>query len=224
MGVKVFYQEFSDYVSQKNAALAYARNNWVLSLDADEALTPALLASIKQVLREPVFVAYECNRLTNYCGKWIKHCGWYPDRKIRLFDKTKGKWVGQKVHEYWQADDEGAKTGRLKGDLLHFSYTNLSQHIRKTDSFTSYQAENILNQGKIPTKLKLIYKPFWSFFTSYFIRLGFLEGGAGLIISMMAGYSTFAKLAKARMMFENKNGNQRPVRQRKATPHNSHIL
>ena len=123
---RVIQNRFAGYGQQKNFATNHAVNNWVLSLDADEVVTPELKKSILSLTNEPEFNVYELPRLTNYCGKWIRHCGWYPDKQTRLYDRTKGKWKEQMVHEYWQAGgglEFAGKTPPQTVDFLYFSFT-----------------------------------------------------------------------------------------------------
>lgn len=196
-GARVFRQSFSDYVSQKNIAIDKASNDWVLSIDADEMLTPELKMSIREVLEAPANSAYKMARSTNYCGKWVRYCGWYPDWKIRLFDRTKGKWEGEAIHEYWQSHNNETE-GTLSGDLLHYSFHNLSDHLRKIDGFTEIQARVLAGKNKKITIPKLLFAPFWRFFSSYFLKLGILDGTTGFTICIMSAYANFMKYAKTR--------------------------
>ncbi len=195
-GAKVYESTFEDYVTQKNEANKYASYKWVLSLDADEALSPELFQSIKQLMNEPSeYVAYKCARLTNYCGKWIRHSGWYPNFIIRLFNKDEGSWQGYKIHEKWKLNNNG-KVGRLRGDLLHYSYNDLEAHIKQNNKFSTISANAYLEKGKKSNWLKMILNPSWAFIYSYIVRLGFLDGYFGFVIACNVAHLTFMKYYK----------------------------
>lgn len=190
---------FEGYGEQKNFATTQASNNWILSLDADEVLTPELRHSILAIKKEAKHDVYEMPRITNYCGKWIKHCGWYPDRQTRLYDRTKGKWQEQKVHEYWRADNESSKKGLLKGDLLHYSFATISEHLKKIEKYSELAAMAAVESGKSSSLFKIWLSPKWHFFTEYIIRLGFLDGFYGYMICKLSAYATFIKYSKIRL-------------------------
>ncbi len=195
---RVIQQEFLGYGGQKNFATAAATHDWVLSLDADEALMPELRKSIKEVKQSPQFSVYEMPRLTSYCGQWIHHGGWYPDKQTRLYDRTKGHWVERKVHEYW-ATDNNEPVGVLKGDLLHYSFASIAEHLLKIEKYTELSAREAVLKGKDVSILKMLFSPFWHFFHEYFIRLGFLDGYYGYIICKLSAYSAFLKCTKIRL-------------------------
>ena len=195
---KVIQQSFIGYGEQKNFATQQAAHNWILSLDADEALTPELIQSIQEVKKAPQYNVYQMARLTNYCGQWIKHCGWYPDKQTRLYDRTKGKWQEQNVHEYWKPYADGDKAGMLTGDLLHYSFTSITQHLQKIEKYSELAAADAIAKHKNAGLLKIALYPKWRFFTEYIIRLGFLDCFYGYIICRLAGYATFIKYSKVR--------------------------
>jgi glycosyltransferase involved in cell wall biosynthesis len=202
---KVITRAFTSYADQKNFATQQAANNWILSLDADEALTPGLQQSILQIKKAPQHNVYQMPRLTNYCGKWIKHCGWYPDRQTRLYDRTKGKWEEKKVHEYWRPGNNAEKKGTLKGDLLHYSFTSISEHLKKIEKYTELAALAAAEDGKDASLLKIWFSPKWHFFTEYIIKQGFLDGFYGYIICNLSAYSAFIKYSKIRAYKRGKN-------------------
>jgi glycosyltransferase involved in cell wall biosynthesis len=197
-GARVIQRAFTGYGEQKNFAMQQASHDWVLSLDADEALTPELEASILAVKQSPEQNAYEMSRLTNYCGKWIRHCGWYPDKKLRLFDRTKGEWKRAKIHEYWELYDTTAPIGQLRGDLLHYSYYTINDHTAGISHFTELAAREAAMNGKDCSLLKVLLGPKWNFITTYIIRLGILDGYYGFMIAKLSAYATFVKYAKTR--------------------------
>lgn len=197
-GARVVNQAFLGYGAQKNFANEQATNDWILSLDADEALSPELQQSILSVKAKPEYDAYSLSRLTNYCGKWIKHCGWYPDKKLRLFNKTKGKWQGEKIHEYWEPTETEKRIGELHGDLLHYSFYTISDHIRQIEKFTEISARTAVEQGKGCSIWKIVLVPKWNFFLDYIIRLGILDGFAGYVICKLSAHAAFIKYTKIR--------------------------
>ncbi len=202
---KVIDHPFIGYGEQKNFATAQASHDWILSLDADEELTPTLRQSIQQALRTPQHDVYQMPRLTNYCGQWIKHCGWYPDKQTRLYNRTKGKWQEQKVHEYWKANDENTKKGLLKGDLLHYSFASISEHVKKTEKYSELAAQAAVEKGKTASLLKIIVSPKWHFFSEYILKLGFLDGYYGLVICRMSEFAAFIKYSKIRQYSKQAN-------------------
>jgi len=195
----VVVHPFAGYAEQKNYASTLTENNWILSLDADEALTPQLIQSILEVKKDPKHSVYQMPRLTNYCGKWIKHCGWYPDRQTRLYDRTKGKWEEKKVHEFWRPDNTTDTKGLLPGDLLHYSFNSISEHLKKIEKYTELAAKAAVSEGKRASLLKIAISPRWHFITEYFFKLGFLDGFYGYTICRLSAYSTFVKYSKIRM-------------------------
>ncbi len=199
-GAKVTDRPFDGYAQQKNFATSLAANDWILSLDADEQLTPELAESIRAVLAAPQHDVYKMTRLTNYCGQWIRHCGWYPDYQVRLYNRAKGKWQELKVHEYWKPNDESGGTGLLRGDLLHYSFTSIEQHKRKIERYTDLAAEAAVEKGKKGSLLKVIFSPAWHFISEYFFRLGFLDGYYGWVICRLSARSAYLKYSKIRRL------------------------
>lgn len=197
-GAKVVSQSFLGYGAQKTFANQQATNNWVLSLDADEALTPELKKNILNVKQNPTCDAYQFARFSCYCGTWIKHSGWYPDTKVRLFDRTKGKWESEKIHEYWQLNDPNSEAGTLKGDLLHYTYYTISEQLKQIDRYTELLALDAVEKGKDCSLLKIWLGPKWNFITNYFFKLGFLDGYAGYLVCKYTAYYTFIKYSKIR--------------------------
>lgn len=199
-GSRIVSQPFLGYVAQKNAAVALATFDWVLSLDADEALSPQLEASILELKNQatPTFSAYRFKRLTNYCGSWIRHCGWYPDAKIRLFDRRAGRWVGENLHEAWEAGHPDSHIGFLSGDLLHYSYYTLSDHFKQFEKFTEIAARTAVANGKDCSLLKVWVAPKWRFFQDYILKLGILDGYAGYLVCKFSAVAAQLKYAKIR--------------------------
>ncbi len=197
-GAKVVLQPFLGYGAQKNFAAQQASHDWILSLDADEALSPELRESILSARNNTQHDAYELARLTNYCGKWIKHCGWYPDKKTRLFNRTKGAWSASQIHEQWHLHDTSKPVGRLSGDLLHYSYYTIADHVSVITKFTEISAREAAEKGKDCSLAKIILAPGWTFFSQYIIRLGILDGYYGYVVCKLSAYATLVKYLKIR--------------------------
>lgn len=197
-GVKFVQHAFPGHIEQKNWALAQSTYSHVLSLDADEALDETLKKSIIAAKENWIYDGYEMNRLTNYCGSWIHHCGWYPDRKLRLFDKTKGKWGGINPHDRYEMP--GTKRGRLKGDILHYSYYTTEDHYKQIEYFTNILAKAMHEKGKRATVFKLYFSPIVKFVKDYFFRLGFLDGYAGWQVCRLSAWATYVKYNKLKML------------------------
>jgi glycosyltransferase involved in cell wall biosynthesis len=195
MGARVIEEPWRGYAGQKNFAACCAANDWILSIDADEELTEELAAEIAQLKQEGARVdGYSFPRLAQYLGRWIRHSGWYPDRKIRLYNRGKAEWVGEYVHESVRV--RGA-SGELQGDLLHYTCASLSEHLRTLDRYTSLAARGAVAGGKTASLTRLAVDPAWTFFRTYVLQRGFLDGRQGLAIAWMAALYTFLKYAKA---------------------------
>ncbi len=198
LGAHVVEASWHGYAAQKNIAAELAANDWVLSLDADESLSEALEAEIWQIKKSgPGHDGYTMPRLAQYLGRWILHSGWYPDRKVRLFDRRKAKWVGEFVHESVRVE---GSVGHLKSNLLHFTCNSLSEHLRSMDSYTTLAAQELVSSGKSVTFSSLLLDPPWTFVRTYLVKLGFLDGVEGLTIAYMAALYNFLKYSKARHM------------------------
>jgi glycosyltransferase involved in cell wall biosynthesis len=204
LGVTFMEHPFANFVAQKNFADQSAQYDHILSIDADEELSEELLASIKKVKENFDADAYEFNRLNNYCGKWIKHSGWYPDRKLRLYDRTKGRWGGVKIHEKIEMQ-AGTTTAFLKGDLLHYSYTSIHDHISQANRFSSLGAESAVSQGRKANVFKVVLFPFWRFLRNYLLKLGFLDGYYGFVVCLIISHENFLKYVKMLELQKNKN-------------------
>ena len=189
-------QPFLGYIEQKNFALSKASNQYVLSLDADEELSNELSAAIiKEKENDFPAAAYRMNRFNFYCGYWIKHGTYYPDRKLRLLDIHKGKWGGQNPHDRIIMT-EGTAIKQLQGDLFHYSYETFEDHARQMNRFSSIGAKALFDKGKSGSLLKLLLNPVWAFLRGYIIRLGFLDGFPGFMIAGFTAIETFLKYAK----------------------------
>lgn len=200
--VRFIEHPFEGHIQQKNFTMEQAANDWVLSLDADEALTDELKSSISNVDLDS-HQAFRLKRLTNFCGKWIRHCGWYPDKKTRLWNRTSGRWGGLNPHDRVEMND-GVTVGELDGDLLHYSFYNLSEHTAQIQKFSTLAAQAAFEAGKRSSVFKnIILGPFYTFIKKYFLQAGFLDGYFGFIISINTAYSKFLKYVKLREIQKN---------------------
>ncbi len=199
-GVKFFQHAFDGHIQQKNRAITYASNPHVLSLDADEALDETLIKSILQVKKNFDKEGYYMNRLTNYCGHWVKHCGWYPDKKLRLWDSRKGEWQGVNPHDKYELFKGDANAGQLKGDILHYSYYSVADHYKQVEYFTNIASKAYFEKGDKAPLFKLIVNPVAKFMDHYILHLGFLDGKAGFLISKISAYATYLKYKKLRAL------------------------
>lgn len=195
-GAIVKQQDFLGFIQQKNAALALASHDYVLCLDADEAIEENLSKSIQQVKKNFTADAYSINRCTSYCGRFIKHGSWYPDKKIRLFNKQRAHWGGINPHDKIELKENAKKIHHLKGDILHFSYNTIEEHIVKNNKYSSISADALYIIGVRSNWFKIIINPFWTFTYGYVMRLGFLDGFYGFVIAINSAHSTFQKYIK----------------------------
>ena len=202
LGVNFFEHAFDGHIQQKNRAITYAKNNHVLSLDADEALDETLIKSILAVKDNFSCDGYYMNRLTNYCGNWVHHCNWYPDKKLRLWDSTKGHWTGTNPHDKYELFDGDKKAGHLKGDILHYSYYSIEGHKLQTEKFSTISAKALFANGVKASWLKLYISPIVKFIQSYFLKLGMLDGYYGFQICKISAQSTYLKYSKLKNLYK----------------------
>jgi glycosyltransferase involved in cell wall biosynthesis len=193
MGAKVYlYTDWQGFGVQKNRALSLATGDWVLSLDADERLTPELSMEIVNAMDTGAYVAYEFPRLTQFCGKWIRHCGWTPDRVTRLFKRGCAAFTNDRVHERLVVQ-AGGKTGRLSGHLLHMSYPTPQHLWVKLNTYSVEWARQRYEAGVNVSIFRPYSSALFAFFKSYFVRMGFLDGGMGLVVCTMQSQAAYAK-------------------------------
>lgn len=198
LGARVIESPWHGYATQKNYAADQATNDWILSLDADEALSESLEGEIWTLKkRGPTCDAYTMPRLAQYMGRWILHSGWYPDRKVRLYHRAKAKWIGDFVHESVAVH---GRVGHLDANLLHYTCDSLSEHLKTMDRYTTLAAEELVFHKQTIYTRNMILDPAWTFLKTYFIQRGFQDGLEGLTIAYMAALYTFLKYAKARNM------------------------
>ncbi|MFM9050891.1 MAG: glycosyltransferase family 2 protein [Bacteroidota bacterium] len=182
-GAKFIPHAFEGYIQQKNFALELAEHPILLSLDADEALSDELRASILKVKEDFSADCYSFNRLTNYCGHWVRHGGWYPDRKLRLIRQGAATWGGVNPHDRLIPGSE-ARVAHIPGDLLHYSYYSVEEHDRQIEKFSAISAESLYKAGKRSSALKIAVKPVLRFFRDFVLKTGFLDGSTGWTIAL----------------------------------------
>ncbi len=195
MGVRFIQHEWKGYSEQKNFANAAASYDWILSVDADEVLDSTLQQAILEAKTKGFAGAYQVNRLTFYCGHPIRHCGWYPDIKLRLWNRTQGEWDGY-IHEEIKLP-AGTPITRLSGHLNHYSYHSISEHIRQADKFTDMTARAAFERGEgRKLRFTILCKAGWKFLRGYFFQLGFLDGYYGMVVCRISAFATFLKYTK----------------------------
>jgi len=191
LGAKIVQKDWEGYSQNKNYGNQLAKNDWIISIDADEVLTEALKTHLQQLTLEKNTV-YSINRLNNYCGQWIKYCSWHPDWNIRLFNRKVAQWKGDFVHEKL-AFANHVNVIRLNGLLHHYSYQNSADHWQRIERYSQLSAQQLFQDGKKATFIKLWIAPIARFFRTYFIKLGFLDGIAGWTISIRTAYLVYRK-------------------------------
>lgn len=198
--LKFYEKEWLGYSSQKNYANKLASYDTILSIDADEVISDELKQSIIDIklkyenINNP-YIVFSFKRLTNYCGSWIRHCGWYPDIKQRIFSKNV-QWVGD-IHESLLYLPN-TKIKLLKGDLYHYSYHKVSDHIHQIEKFTNLTSKEAFEKGKKVSILGLWFKPKWKFFRDYILKAGILDGYSGYQVCKISAFATYLKNAKLR--------------------------
>jgi glycosyltransferase involved in cell wall biosynthesis len=194
-GARVDVRPWPGYSAQKNHAASLASHDWILSLDADERVTPALAEEIRSLLSgEPAHRGYRVPRISYYLGRWIRGTDWYPDYQLRLYDRRAGEWNGRAVHESVTLKGE---PGVLANDLQHYPYRDISDHLATIDRYTTLAAEQMRADGRTPSIVGILVHPQFAFLRNYVLRGGFRNGSAGLVVSILNSYYVFLKLAKA---------------------------
>ncbi len=181
LGAKVVQVEWFGFSKTKNIGNKMAAHDWILSIDSDEVLSDELIASLRNLEPQPGHV-YALDRLTSYCGQWIRHSGWYPDWKVRLFHRKHVEWQGDFVHETLSIPADFQEV-RLSGKLFHYSYKDSDDHLRRIEKYARLAAEEQFAKGKKANFVKRWLSPPARFFKTYFLKLGLLDGRAGWVIS-----------------------------------------
>lgn len=191
---RVYDQAFLGHIEQKNLAVSKANHDWILSLDCDERLDERLTQAILEIKdRLDEHGAYRMARKTFYVYRWLDHC-WYPDRKVRLFDRRQAHWGGTNPHDVIIVDEKVVRD--LPGDILHYSFDSISAHLQTIDKFTEIAAGEIIRKGKRVTLLEPLTHGIWAFIRIYVVRGGFRDGFAGFVASWLSGVYAFVKYAK----------------------------
>jgi glycosyltransferase involved in cell wall biosynthesis len=194
-GAIIYQERFRGYIGQKNFAMQLASNNYILSLDADEALDDELIASIMKAKESFSHRAYSMNRCTDYCGRFMRHGLWYPDKKIRLFDRRIANWGGLNPHDKIVLQ-KGFTQQHLKGDILHYAFGNIEDLIWRDNRFSSIAAVSLYNTGRRSSWYRMLVHPAWAFVNGYFLRLGFLDGFEGFSFAVNTSHQVFLKYSK----------------------------
>lgn len=202
---KVYIRKWDGYGFQKNYANAQTSLPWILSVDADEEATEALRLELGALFASgnPLAAAYTLPRKTIHFGRWIRYGGWYPNRLVRFFDKTRGLWSFDEIHEKWESS---GNISELKSDLLHYSFLDFSDQIARNNHYSTLGARELQKRKVSFGVFKQLRKTFSKFVETYFLKLGFLDGYPGFIISVSAAYSVFVKWAKLWEIETNENG------------------
>ena len=195
-GARVVETDWPGYVAQKQRAAAKAANDWVLSLDADERVDDRLRSAIERIRAagEPPEAGFEVTRHVFYLGRWIDHGGWFPEWRVRLFDRRRARWEGIDPHDHVAL--RGPRGRIAEGELQHFTYRSISEHLAQIDRFTTIAAREKVARGKRGSLLAMLFRPPARFLKMYFLRLGFLDGRAGFVLASLAAYYVFLKYAK----------------------------
>ncbi len=194
-GAIVHQEKFRGYIGQKNYAMKLASHNYILSLDADESLDQKLIASIQEAKKTFSHRAYVMNRCTNFCGRFIRHGLWYPDKKIRLFDRTVARWGGLNPHDKISLE-ENFLAYPLEGDILHYSFSSVEDLVWQNNRLSSIAASSLYAKGMKSSWFKMLLHPAWAFINGFFLRLGFLDGFDGFSIAIHTSHQVFQKYSK----------------------------
>jgi glycosyltransferase involved in cell wall biosynthesis len=194
-GAVIHYEKFRGYIGQKNFAVKLATHNYILSLDADEALDERLKASVLEAKKTFSHRAYSMNRCTNFCGRFIRHGLWYPDTKIRLFDRSVAHWGGINPHDKIEMEGNFAPK-QLRGDILHYSFNSVEDLVWQNNRLSSISASSMYANGSRSSRMKILFHPFWAFVNGYVFRRGFLDGLDGFSIAVHTSHQVFQKYSK----------------------------
>jgi len=206
--VKFVKHRFYGHIEQKNWAILQASSPYILSLDADEALSDELRLSILKVKDNWTHDGYYFNRLTNYCGKWIKHTSWYPARKLRLWDSRKGSWGGFNPHDRFLLVKGGTRQF-LSGNILHYSYYSVSEHLDQINKFSTIMSRSYYERGRRGSVFSLIMHPLWRFIKDFLVKRGFMDGYYGFIVSINSAHEVFLKYVKLRNLYKDEKRTRR---------------
>jgi glycosyltransferase involved in cell wall biosynthesis len=192
-GARVETRAWSGYVDQKNHAASLARHDWIFSLDADERVPASLAGEVREVLAGPQLAGYRVPRVTYHLGRWFRTTDFYPDYQTRLYDRRRARWTGRYVHESVSAE---GPTGQLTHEIEHLAYRDLADHLDRINRYTTLAARQMYEAGRRSTPIHLLVHPPLAFLRNYVLRRGFLDGSAGLTLSLVNAYAVFLKFAK----------------------------
>jgi glycosyltransferase involved in cell wall biosynthesis len=203
-GARFIEHAFQGHIEQKNFALSQASYDHVLCLDADEELSKTMQASVQEVKKVWTHDAYSFNRLTWYCGKWIRHSTWYPSRKVRLVDRRKARWEGINPHDSLRLVQDTSRK-HLRGDILHYSYESVTEHEQKINRYAELASEAYFKAGIRSNPVKIFINPAWRFLRDYLFELGFLDGRQGFTIARLSARETYNKYRNIRELYRKRN-------------------
>jgi glycosyltransferase involved in cell wall biosynthesis len=191
---RVIVRPWPGYIDQKNFAAAQASHEWIFSLDADERVTPELAAEIVALLGAgPTCAGYRMPRVSHYLGRWIRSTDWYPDYQLRLYDRRRARWVGRYVHE--SVDIEG-DVGRLRGEIQHYPYRDVSHHLQTIDRYSTLAARQMFEDGRSTGPLGILVRGDAAFLRNYLVRAGVRDGAVGFIVSILNTFYVAMKFVK----------------------------
>ncbi len=198
-GVRFVQTEWKGYSETKNYGNSLAKFDWIFSIDADEEVSEELKVSIQQIRKSSDSANFRICRMTNYCGHWIRHSGWYPDVKLRFFDRRVSQWEGL-IHERLNIQGESS-FAVLKGDCRHYSYYTIQDHVAQANRFSTLAAEDLFARNKKIGILKTMIAPGFRFFRMYILRAGFLDGYYGWVIARISAHAVFLKYTKLHQLY-----------------------
>lgn len=206
--VRFHHQEWLGFGRQKNHAASLASHDWIFNIDADERVSPRLKESILRVDPQGAR-CYKVARENYFGERWIRRCGWYPDYNKRLYDRRECAFSEKEVHEALECQ---GKAGELQGNLIHKTYAGLSDYVKRMERYSTLAAQELVKKGKRPGLAHIVFKPVFTFFRMYILKLGFLEGQMGFVLSTIYAHYTFYKYAKAMEMNRSGKGGAQGVR------------
>ena len=203
--VKFFERKFTGYIDQKNHAASLATNDLIFNIDADEEVSTELQEEILNLKNNSnQIIAAEVNRQTQYVNHWVKYCGWFPDRLIRLYDRRHCSWEGELIHEKI-IPPKNSTPLKLNSLMRHYSYSSIQDHLNQTKKFTTISAKQYLKQGRKTSFFHITLRPLFQFFRDYILKLGILDGKYGVVICLINSYSVYLKYSKLKTLKQRQN-------------------
>ncbi|MFC1541138.1 glycosyltransferase family 2 protein [Candidatus Latescibacterota bacterium] len=196
-GTKVKFNEFKNFIEQKNKAMEFCNGEWLFNLDADEEVSPELRKSIEETVysntKDKSITIYNISRKTYYMGRWMKHCGWYPEFRARLSRNGHAQWTGEAIHEKLEGN---GNSDFISGDLLHRPYDNLGEHLKTIYTYSEIWAEREASRGRKASIPGIFFRPVLKFVKMYILKAGFMDFGPGFFASMMGAWYIFMKYSR----------------------------